>query len=61
MACPAVHLLWTEDKKLFLLNRTEQEQRVTGELFGFKTGKFEKKVKGQMFCYVSDGQLGIVC
>ena len=47
VACPAVHLAWTEDKKLFLINRTEKEQRISGELFGFNTGKFEEKVKGR--------------
>ena len=46
-----------EALKLFLINRSEKEQRVSGELFGFNTGKFEEKVKGWtgVCCFVAHG------
>ena len=50
VACSDVQLAWTEDKRLYLVNRTDQEHVIKGELFGYNVGQFEEKVKGWEAC-----------
>ncbi|CAE7570387.1 unnamed protein product, partial [Symbiodinium sp. CCMP2592] len=46
LASPDVHVAWTQDKRLYLINKSESNKDVSGELFGYNIGQWQQKPKG---------------